>query len=111
LTFFNFVLKKLLENAIVKGWINFEFSRIRLTASAKKLLFIIANTTRSLKVQKIEVKRDFHVFLRQNTVFSKALAIFFVSYVHNSYSHQKSQVVKYNIIQMLNQNLVEVGGV
>jgi hypothetical protein len=32
-----------------------------------------------LKVQKIEEKRDFHGFLRQNTVFSKALAIFFVS--------------------------------
>jgi hypothetical protein len=43
--------------------------------------------------------------------FSKALAIFFVVFVHNSYSDQKSQVVEYNIIQMLTQNLVEVGSV
>jgi hypothetical protein len=33
-------------------------------------------SARSLKVQKIEEKRVFHGFLRQKTVFSKAMAIF-----------------------------------
>jgi hypothetical protein len=68
-------------------------------------------SARSLKIKKIEEKRVLSRFLRQNTVFSKA-AIFFSFFMFTTNIRtKKSQVVEYNIIQMLTENLVEVGSV
>jgi hypothetical protein len=65
------------------------------------------------KSKKSKKNGFFHGFLSQNTVFFESPGIFFVFLVHNSYSDQKKvvEVVEYNSILMLTQNLVEVGSV
>jgi hypothetical protein len=69
-------------------------------------------SARSLKAQKIEENGFFHGFLRQNSVFLKTLDFFFSFFMFTTQIRtKKSQVVEYNIIQMLTQNLVEVGSV
>jgi hypothetical protein len=69
-------------------------------------------SARSLKVQKIEENGFFHGFLRQNnTKRQNTLAICFVFLFTTHIRTKKCQVVEYDIIQMLTQNLVEVGSV
>jgi hypothetical protein len=66
----------------------------------------------SLKVQKIEEKLVFSRFFETKYCFFQKPWQFFPFFMFTTYIRtKKSQVVEYNIIQMLTQNLVEVGSV
>jgi hypothetical protein len=69
-------------------------------------------SARSLKVQKIEEKRVFSRFFETKYSFFQKLWQFSSFFMFTTYIRtKKSQVVKYNIIQMLTENLVEVSSV
>jgi hypothetical protein len=69
-------------------------------------------SARSLKGQKIEEKRVFSRFFETKYFFFQNPWQFFPFSMFTTHIRtKKSQVVKYNIIQMLTQNLVEVGSV
>jgi hypothetical protein len=69
-------------------------------------------SARSLQVKKIEEKQVFSWFFETKYCFFQNVCQFSSCFLFTTHIRtKKSQVVEYNIIQMLTQNLVEVGSV